>query len=109
MKTEQINIIESVLRHCNFNGLEDRESYISQKEAAERIDELEKLKPNILKHIPKDYTKRIRNGLFSGKEVICALRQLLRYTKQHRLVGQKKQNWNKQLQKSEIEWRYRII
>ena len=108
MKPEQHNVIETVVRHFNFTGLNDRNTYITRHQAAERIHALEKLKPSILKCIPKDYTIRIRNGLHSGKEVICALRQLIRFSN-HRLVGKKKQTWNKVRKKTEAEWYYQII
>ena len=108
MKPEQYNIIETVLRRFKFTGLNDRNTSITRHQAAGRMHALEKLKPNILKCIPKDYTIRLRSGIHSGKEVICALRQLIRYT-DHRLVGKKKQTWNKIRKKTEAEWYYQII
>jgi hypothetical protein len=108
MKQEQHDVIETVLQHFQFTGLNDRNTCITRHQAAEGIHSLEKLKPCILKCIPKDYTIRIRKGLHSGKEVICALRQLIRFTN-HRLVGKKKQTWNKVRKKTEAEWYYEII
>jgi hypothetical protein len=109
MKPEQLELIETVLKYFNFTGLDDRETSITRKDAVEHLKDLEKMKPNILKYIPKDYTIRIRNGLYSGREVICALRQLIRFTKDHRLVAKKKQMWNKQTKQTEARYHYHII
>ena len=109
MKPQQKDVVETVLQQFKFSGLNDHKTTITKSEAAEGIDKLEALKPKILIHIPKDYTIRLRHGIYCGADAICVLRQLIRYTKNHRLVSLKKQKWNKKLKRNEVEYYYRII
>ena len=109
MKPQQKHVVDTVLKIFNFTGLDDHETTITKTEAFEGIEKLEALKSKILSHIPKEYTIRLRDGIYCGTDAICALRQLIRYTKIHRLVSLKKQKWNKKLKRNEVEYYYRII
>ena len=94
MKPKQIDIINRVCQAMKFNGLNDTATKITKNDLNECKDKIEALRDEIVSNIPRDFTKRLREGIDDGLHLIVCLRQLLRYTK-HRLIAQKKYKWNK--------------
>ena len=107
MKPQQKHVVDTVLKIFNFTGLDDHKTTITKTEAFEGIAKLEALKSKILSHIPKEYTNRLRDGVNCGTDAICALRQLIRFTK---FIGWflQKNKWE-EVKQNEVEYSYRII
>jgi hypothetical protein len=109
MKSEQIDTINRVCGALKFRALDDTTTTITKYDLHGCMHKIEDLKDEILLNIPRDYTRRLRKGIENELHLIVCLRQLLRYTKTHRLVAYKKFKWNNKRKKAECTVVYKII
>ena len=109
MTPEQLEIINSVCKLFTFNGLDDTETTITRENASKSKVKILDLKETIIQKIPKDFTIRLRKGIDSDVHLITFLRQLIRYTKNHRLISERSMKYNKELKKSQVFFKYKII
>ncbi len=106
--TEHKKLANKVCRAFTFKNIEDSDTIITVKQAEEAMEEVQKLKPELLNMFTKEYTLKIRKENLTPKEYLTALRQLLRFFGKH-LRSKRKYRYNKEAKRSRSVFHYNII
>ena len=72
------SIINKVAKAVSLLSYCDKTTIIDKNTAAAAIPVLCKLKPEIVRLLPKYNTKRVRNGIKTHKDALVALREIIR-------------------------------
>ena len=111
MKTteEQRFLLEEICKAFGFTSSDDRKTIITRKNCGEECrQKIDKLEADIVKHYPKDFTRKLRSGKRDPKSNLTVMREILRYNHRH-LLSIRGFKWCKQKKKSVAVYTYSII
>ena len=102
-------LFDQILKSYTINGINDTESVIGRAEAIQAKPVVLKLRNDIIKNYPKNFTKKLRcNKEFTDKDLVTILRQLCRF--HHRcILSNKKWKWNKIKKRQYCVYQYQLI
>ena len=111
MKTthQQKVLLNKLCAAFGFDSMNDRQTIITRDNCNEGCREkIDTLKPDIIRHYPKDFTRKLRSGKRDPKSNLTILRECLRFHHRH-LVSIRHFKWCKKTKKSIGVYKYYII
>ena len=103
---ERTNLLQDIEKA--FNITFTRGAVITREMALEAIPQLLKLKPEMLRLLPRQNTKRIRKELTTGRQAITVLSEIL-ILKGMKLLSTRKYFWDSEKKKQFARYKYKII
>jgi hypothetical protein len=107
MKTQRLELLNDVAKVFTFNGGDDNKTIIHRGECKAALPFILKLRKKILATYPKDFTTRLRKGVYNEKDALTVLRQMLRYHRR-RLCSVRTLKYEKKMKKQICEFEYKI-
>ena len=106
---KQIELLDTVCKGFQFNGYKDTKTIITRAEAKKAGSLLKKLKEEIIKNYPYDYTVKIKTiNEFDAKSSLTVLRQMMR-CHGRRLVSVRGYKYSKEKTRGVTTYKYNLL